>query len=278
MGAGAETGEQVSTLTLAQFTSSALAHAPSAATGNTDWAREMAEEVKRVIRRQAELEPRSQQVHLGPSELGTPCDRQIVGKLLRHPHTNHVMDPWPSVVGRAVHAWLATAFAQDDPQRWITERRVVPHPEHAGTGDLYDRQQSAVLDFKVQGESTARKVRSVEGPPRRYQAQLFLYGLGFMRAGLPVHRVGLVSLPRTKSTLDDTYVWEAPMDESAAELIRQVFTDTQRRKDMAELVRRGLVPIERIPRVPDHDECAFCPFYRPESGHDNGPGCPGTIK
>ena len=38
------------------------------------------------------------------------CDRQVVSKMCGEPVTNHVADPWPSVVGTAVHAWLAEKF------------------------------------------------------------------------------------------------------------------------------------------------------------------------
>src|SRR6202012_3620183 len=167
--------------------------------------------------------PRSQQGHLGHSELGVACDRQVVGKLLREAPTNHVTDPWPSIVGTAVHAWLADAFVADDPQRWMTEHRVTPHPDHAGTGDLYDRVEATVGDHKVLGESSLAKVRRAEGPPRKYRRQLFLYGLGFLRQGLPVNRVALLAYPRTQSTLDGIYVWEHPFDGNAVAELADTF-------------------------------------------------------
>jgi hypothetical protein len=43
--------------------------------------------------------PRTLQQHLGPSELGVECDRQVAGKMAALPATNHVVDPWPSMVG-----------------------------------------------------------------------------------------------------------------------------------------------------------------------------------
>lgn len=258
-----------------------MGSAPVAAvSGNTEWAVRMARTAKDVIIRAANRAPRSQQVHLGPSELGVECDRQVVGKLLAEARTNHVSDPWPSVVGTAVHAWLADAFEADnqltDQQRWFAERHVIPHPEHGGTGDLYDAHEHAVLDHKCLGESSLNKVRSGR-PPRKYRRQLLLYGLGFIRLGLPVERVGIIAYPRTGSSLDGLYVWEMPFDGDAYIELADTFTDTDRRKEQAAAVRAGALRVDDVPRSPSSDECYFCPFYRPQSAKDGGSGCPGTV-
>lgn len=263
---------------------------PVAVQGNTPWAAAMAREVIEVCRRASARAPRSQQVHLGPSEIGVACDRQIVGKLLSEPKTNHVVDPWPSIVGTAVHAWLADAFELDnenqagppsswpreraDLRRWHTERRVVPHPDHAGTADLYDARERAVLDHKVLGGSSMAKVRAASGPPRKYVAQLGLYALGYLREGFPVERVGLIAYPRTGSSLDGTYVWETPMDAGMAALLTEVFADMERRKYYALAVTEGRMRLTEVPITPTQDECYFCPFYRPDAA-SAGAGCDG---
>lgn len=254
--------------------------APAVLNGSSPWAARYAQEVRRIVVEHAEHAPRSQQVHLGPSELGVECDRQVVSKLLGLPKTNHVVDPWPSIVGTATHAWLAEAFdawnRRHQATRFVTETRVVPHPDHSGTGDLYDAFEQAVVDHKVLGESSMAKIRSADGPPMRYRAQLHLYARGFKALGLPVKRVVLVAYPRTASSLDGLYVWEEEHDEKAEALVDAVLTRTQTRKDMAELVKRGLLTIEQVPTAPDADECFFCDFYRPEAARDGGPGCPGS--
>jgi hypothetical protein len=80
------------------------------------------------------------------------CDRQVVGKFAGEPVTNHVADPWPSIVGTAVHAWLAEHFSLENGlngyDRWITEKRVSPHPLYPGTADLYDGVEELVCDWK----------------------------------------------------------------------------------------------------------------------------------
>lgn len=266
------------TTRLAQFLASGATPDAPAMSGNTPWAHALAGEVRELVRRQADRAPRSRQVHIGPSELGVACDRQVVGKLLGEARTNHVTDPWPSVVGTAVHAWLADAFTADDPHRWMTEHRVTPHPEHAGTGDLYDRSTGTVLDHKVLGESSLAKVRRPEGPSRKYRRQLYLYGLGFLRQGLPVTRVAILAYPRTRSTLDELYVWEHAFDDTAVAELVDTFTETARRKLQAAQVAAGRLALADVPREPSHDECYFCPVYRPGSAHDgSGIGCPGTV-
>jgi hypothetical protein len=71
--------------------------------------------------------------------------------MARVPATNHVVDPWPSIVGTAIHAWMADAFTAANERyglRWVAEHRVTPHPDHPGTADLYDALEQAVVDHK----------------------------------------------------------------------------------------------------------------------------------
>src|SRR5688500_19659658 len=62
------------------------------------------------IRYAADNAPRSLQKHIGPSQVGTSCDRQLAYRLNHTPETRSFMDPWPSIVGTAVHAWIADAL------------------------------------------------------------------------------------------------------------------------------------------------------------------------
>ena len=126
--------------------------------GNTEWASRYARTLRGVITRQATMAPRSQQVRLGPSEVGEICDRQVVGKLAGAHRTNNVSDPWPSIVGTSVHAWLAQAFDDDNARdkllRWLTEVAVEPAPGLTGHADLYDASEQAVVDHKGINVST----------------------------------------------------------------------------------------------------------------------------
>lgn len=272
----------MTTPSLDAFLGSPVQRAPNAKTGNTQWAQQHAEELKTIIRNYSSRRARSLQKHLGPSELGVHCDRQVVGKLLGEPATNHVADPWPSFMGTAGHAEMENVFQWDNqvryvanglPPRWRTETKVAPTDEHPGTADLY--QPGSVEDHKFLGDSAMAKLQSPAGPPRHYVAQLGLYGLGYLRKGLPVERAVLLAWPRTTSRLDDLYVWEKAFDASMVALIQEVLDDTKRRKHYAAEIQHGLYGLADVPRQPSGDECFFCPFYRPEAV-DGGAGCPGT--
>lgn len=257
-----------------------LGSAPSPMNGNTPWAQRYAGDIRHIITEEASNSDRNLQRALGPSELGVSCDRQVVGKLAGLPTTNHVVDPWPSVVGTAVHAWLDGALRSHNNRygiaRFIPEQRVHPMPGHSGTADAYDGSEQALIDWKCLGDDSLAKVRSAAGPPRKYRVQLLLYRLGYRNLGIPVEKVVLMALPRTRSTLDGMYAWEYQITEGAADkLLTEVFDQTAARKVLARMVSAGQVGIGDIPIDPDTDECYFCPFYRPQSRHDAGPGCPG---
>ena len=262
--------------------------APPSLNGNSAWAQRYAKTLRGVLEDAAARAPRTLQQHLGPSELGVMCDRQVAGKLAALPVTNHVVDPWPSIRGTALHAWAADAFTADNLRygyvRWLAEQRVTPHPDHPGTADLYDAAETAVVDHKFLGESSMVKVR--KAPPRKYIVQLLLYGLGYRNLGLPVTRVVLAAYPATAASLDGMYVWEheTTYDGEDGALLAYVFEQTAYRKQWAEYILSAGTQEQQMGRlrnVPadtgeDRDqECYFCPFYRPQASRDGLYGCPG---
>lgn len=263
------------TLSPADFMASAK---PTQLNGNTEWAARYAAEIRRVVHTHAERAPRSLQVHLGPSEIGHLCHRQVAGKLAGLPRTNHVIDPWPSILGTAGHAWLEEAFRAENERlghlRWVPEQRVTPIDGHDGTADLYDAAEQSVDDHKILGESSMAKVRSADGPPRHYVVQLLLYARGYRRLGLPVQRVALLAYPRTAASLDGLYVWERPYTPADDELLDQVVAELDYRKQWAAALTSGLAQLMDVP-ADTSDSCHFCPFYRPQSARDGGVGCPG---
>lgn len=261
-----------------------LASAPKPLNGSSPRASRLGMELKRIFHEHAARAPRTLQQHLGPSELGSPCDRQVAGKMAALPTTNHVSDPWPSIVGTACHAWAAEAFEGDNLRtgilRWVAEQKVTPHPDHPGTADLYDSVEQAVIDHKFLGESSLQKVR--KAPPRHYVVQLILYGLGYIKMGLPVKYVALAAYPRTQATLDGLYVWDRDLTTDGwtltpenLVLLETVFADTARRRKQADQLIAGSVQLTDIRATPDDSDCYFCPFYRPQAAHDGGSGCPG---
>ena len=252
--------------------------------GNSAWAQTYAREIADLHDRQADRAPRSVQAHLGPSELGIRCHRQVIGKMVgpvfpNTRRTNHVASKWPATVGTAVHAWLAQAFEDENArigvQRYLTELRVSPVLEHPGTTDLFDYTEEAVCDHKVLGPTSMAKIRSPGGPPRVYRVQLLLYWLGCLRAGLPAKRIVLIAYPRTAPTLDGIYVWEHVPDADDLDLLAEVLRVTAVRRAIAADILKGVTRIEDVPVTPG-DECYLCPFFRPQAALDGGPGCPGT--
>jgi hypothetical protein len=263
---------------------------PSLPGSNTPWGAQYGRDLRDCIVRQAHRSPRNLQVTLGPSELGTRCHRQVVSKFSGQAETWHGVDPWPSVVGTAVHAWLADAFAKENNldgllanglPRWITEARVAPHPSYPGNCDLYDSANRACVDWKILGPTSIAKIKSTDGPSQRYKVQLYLYAKGYKNLGYPVDRVVLAALPRTAPSLEEMYIWEHWLTPEDDVLISQVIAQTQLRYQVAQQVLAGHIAIEQVPRTPG-DECSFCRFFRPdaareirETGRQQGPGCPG---
>jgi hypothetical protein len=253
--------------------------APAPPNGSSPWAARYGGQLRQVLTEHAARAPRTLQQHLGPSELGVECDRQVAGKFAALPSTNNIVDPWPSIRGTALHAYAAEAFTEDNIRRsqlrWIAEQRVVPHPDHAGTADLYDAWERAVVDHKFLGESSMAKVR--KAPPRKYEVQLFIYGRGYHNLGLPVNRVVLAAYPATAGSLNGLYVWEREVSAESDALVDHVlFTETPRRKAFAARILAGEMGLMDVPGTTDDDECYFCPFYRTQSATDGGYGCPGA--
>lgn len=264
---------------------------PAATGGNNPWAVAKARELRDLVTRYSDRRPRSLQKHLGPSELGVACDRQVVGKLVGEPVTNHVTDPWPSFMGTAGHAEMEQVLAWENARlgvtRYLSESRVTPPgplAAHPGTADCVDLHDRALLDWKFLGVSSMGKLQGPDGPPRKYRAQIWIYAIACIAAGIPIERVALVAWPRTSSTIEDLYVWSEEMSDDVVALLSAVVEDTARRKAWAAQLgsydrwepAQAEAFMRAIPRAPDNSECYFCGFYRP-NGKD-GTGCPGPVK
>jgi len=263
----------------------ATAAAPAPMSGNTPWANRYAGELRDFVRTYVDGSDRSLQTHLGPSEIGEVCHRQVAGKLARLPKTNHVSDPWPSFMGTCGHDGMEKVLARVNTQlarqRFLTEHRVTPtmgFEGHPGTGDGYDHDHQAVIDHKFLGATTMSKLLK-SGPPRKYLVQFLLYALGFQALGLPVVRIALLAWPRTGSSVDGLYVWEQELTEADYAFLRDVVgPELTYRKQWAAALLTGAAQLNDVPATPDDSACYFCDFYRPQSARDGGPGCPGPVK
>lgn len=239
-------------------------------------ANELKREVQALIRWTDANSPRSLQKRIGPSEMGDTCDRRIAYRIAEIPEVNSVRDPWPAIVGTAIHRWMESAVEKHQRARrggmvdaWTTEMAVSPDPLAQGHSDVYDADKQRVIDWKTAGAAVLKKIKA-QGPPARYIYQANLYGLGHENAGRPVKDIALVFLPRA-GWLSSVYVWRDIYRRDLAEYA------VDRVYKLGDLLLGGFEPWE-IPAAPS-DDCGFCPFYAPGDSlmgvEASSNGCPG---
>lgn len=216
--------------------------------------------------------PRTQQVNLGPSELGDPCDAKLVRRLLHLTPGNHGgNDGWAATVGTAGHAWLADALEAYDSGRgrFLVEHKItIPSElgdewEVRGTLDLFDRLKKAVIDHKFQGEAALDRLRETGEPGEKYRIQLHIYGYGLQLQGEDVQTVALIAWPRTEGSLKKLFVWTEPFN---ADLAREALA----RRDtlLARVLQVGsdegkITDLLKSTDIAPSSLCGYCPFYRP---------------
>jgi hypothetical protein len=226
---------------------------------------------------------RSMQVELGPSELGTPCQRQIAMKLAGLPRQPDKRPPWAPMQGTAMHTMMEEALRFHNQQlgreRWVIEQRlqIDADGEIPGHGDAYDTDTDTVVDWKYVGSTALRKVKRKTVPVAElvsptYRVQGHLYGYGHWRAGREPKWVRIVLLARSHD-YDESAEWTEPYDREIAvtALVRYYAT-----KDLLNALPLAEQPAlwGAVPAAPSEDACAFCPFQRPGRPAD-GTGCPG---
>jgi len=241
---------------------------------------DLVDAVRRICRAYSDSFARAQQKQIGLSEIGDPCDRAVAYRLFEMPAVNVERDRHLADVGTAWHSWVAEAFAAENRrlgrERYLIEQRVWLTDGYSGTCDLYDTDTARVIDHKLLGVTSMRKIRNGD-IPEKYRVQLHSYGLGHVRAGRPVREVALVCFPRSDNLGGDfgglgLYVHAEPYDERIAlngldrlgrlsALLHQL--DPEQHPDRWAL----------IPATPGGD-CRWCPFFRP-GGPADATGCPG---
>lgn len=206
---------------------------------------------------------RTVQETLGPSEIGTPCDRRLAMSLLRIPPVNPGGDNWASFVGTCVHVGLAEMFMWADANqgRFAVEvpleypSQLVPH----GTSDVLDRVLCMVDDHKLMGRWSLDKLR-LEGIKPLYKVQLHVYGYGQKLKGEKITHVALIGWPREQATLADLYVVVEPYDESIALDAFKRVEEINRQVSVARAATtEGDLWVAR--QFDIQDDCRFCPFY-----------------
>lgn len=222
---------------------------------------------------------RSLQQEIGPSELGNECDRFIAYRLTQTPMVNTATDPWPAIVGTAIHAWLERAVndfqAAAGAVRWSTEITTNPDLITKGHLDLFDHWEHMVCDWKSLGTTKMRAWKK-SGPPEKHKDQVNLYAKGMIEAGHEVEKVCLIGIPRA-GWLSDMSLW---VDDYRPERA-QAALDRRDQIGYRLLDLDILNHPERFEDIPAmSDNCSFCPFFRIENRGDgraaDQTGCPGV--
>lgn len=234
-----------------------------------------AEDVRALIVAQDEARPRSRQRRVGPSDLSTPCRRQLGYKVLGvEPAVASGVNLY-AFVGTGVHAQMEAVCAADNArlgrQRWLTEHRVsVPLgdglPELTGSLDAYDADTFTIIDWKTRGAN-----RPSAATRAKHRTQANIYGLGAVLSGLRVDNVAICYIPRN-GTLEDIEVdvaaWDDADADAALALLSQLHTVAP--------LGAGAV----LPSLPTADDCRFCRWWQPGAerldvacpGHNKPPG------
>jgi len=237
-------------------------------------------EMRTALKDYDDNRPRSMQTTLGPSELGTPCQRQIAYKLSGATRQVINAPKWAAMQGTAMHALMEDVLGFHNGQlgrpRWVIEQRVDVDDEIGGAGDAYDADHALVVDWKYVGVTTLRKVRRKTVPVEQlvtpdYRVQAHLYGYGHERAGRPVRWVRLVLLARSHD-YDDSAEWTERYRPEIAIAALDRYYATQDLVAALGLPGSGL--FGAVPARPG-DACQWCEFRRPGLAADAS-GCPGN--
>ena len=223
--------------------------------------KELANEITNIITEASRYSPRSQQVYIGPSEVGQECVRRLAYKLLDWEKANESGGgSWAANVGTAIHSFLEEIFSKY-PERYEVEQKVQIRANLSGTVDLFDVQKGYVLDWKTTSPAGVKAKRS-EGATPQQITQVQLYGYGKAQQGVQVNKVGLIFLP-TGGQITDMHIELYDYDESAA------LSALARLDSVYELL--STIDVEEnpqmwplIPATPSR-MCMYCPYYRPFS-------------
>jgi hypothetical protein len=236
-----------------------------------DDASNLSDRIKDVVNNRSANAPRSQQKRIGLSEVGEICVRKICYKLLDWKKTNPATDPWASISGTALHAWLADAF-MDFPDQYLVEHPVKVTDELGGTADLFDIERKMVIDHKCVG-ATSMRSRKKDGMTHQQRIQINLYALGLENEGHAVEKVALAFYP-LGGRLDGLHTIVEPYN-------RQLALDAIQRLQDTQVLLWQLDPEgtpnnwDLIPTTPSNF-CSYCPWFLPFS-KDGSKGCPGEV-
>lgn len=237
-------------------------------------ARDLRGDLIEVIRDAVINQPRTLQREIGPSQIGSPCNRWLAYKLGDIPAVGLKKTPWRAAVGTAVHEQFAEwlhRYNEVHGFRYLSETRVwvgdlYPGRPITGHMDAFDTWTGTVIDLKTGTKNVLDEARSGYVNPV-YETQLSLYGQGAVNAGLPVRNVGILSVPRDGELT--TAVWNVkPHDPDRGQ------RGLARAGAIAQMVDT-LGPRAAAMQPAAEYYCGTCDWYQPGST-DLTIGCPGA--
>lgn len=247
--------------------------------------------IQALLRDFDESRPRSQQKRPGPSELGTPCGRQLAYKIAQYKGAQ-IAEPndrglkWAALQGTMMHRLMEEVLEWENGRRagepgfdpWDVEAEAVIDDNIRGSSDAHQR--VTVVDWKYTGKSKLDKLRSAKRrglPPKEqitqeYRVQTHLYGLARELRGLPVKWVRIILLARSYD-FTESEEWTERYDPRIAAWAVNRYYRLDELVDELNLAEHPERWVE-VPSSPSGDACHFCPFKRP-GGDADDTGCPG---
>lgn len=211
------------------------------------------DDVRKIVENAILNQPRTLQQTIGPSEIGTDCDRCLGHKLAGTPKRQEVA--WLPYVGTAMHSQLERVLEAAG-NRWSTEVRLlvgqIDGHDILGSCDLFDAETGTTVDYKLVGKTTLTSARI--GPSQQYRIQAHLYGRGWANDEYDVNTVAIWYLPRNAVSLEQSIWWQEPYDE-------QIALDALARADALAQAIRILGSEQVLPGLERKDGCYDCGRY-----------------
>ena len=201
--------------------------------------------------------PRSNQVQIGPSELGG-CRRKVYYRLHDQHETNTDEMKLAAIMGTAIHSAIEQAIAMADPdgKKYVVEQEV-EYGDMKAHIDLWIPETGDVVDWKTVKKANLSYFPSTQ---QRWQVQVYGYLLDKSGKGKPVN-VNLVAIARDGDERDikvHSEPYEPAIAEEALRWLAEVKTATE-------------AP------APERDE-SYCKFYCKYYDASGEIGCVGLKK
>lgn len=222
--------------------------------------------VRELILRSELRRPRTLQRHIGPSQVGEKCDRQLAMTMMGADPVAF-SDPLKAWVGTGVHLSMQNAVEEENASRRYLTEHPVTYRGISGSVDFFDRLTGAMADWKSKELAKIRaavKASTDEG----YAIQQQVYAAGLQEQGERVNSIHLVYIP-VNGKLDDIYDDYIEVDRSVADAAIDRLEALENRVADGEAVEQFAPYVSAL--------CPWCPFYSPDAPL-SARTCPGKVE